>query len=158
MGQYTIVNSTSCLISKIVKSLDTTRTTTTTLSADPDLQFSMVASAKYWIRLAVFFDTTAAADFKWRHNGPASPTIVRLLRRWIVPGGTAEAGIAVDTAFSAADLAVLSAGINGGIVSLEGVVTNGLNAGTFSFSWAQNTSDAGNTIVRAGSTLEYAKL
>ena len=158
MGQATIVNSTSCLYSKIAKSADTSRTATTTLSADPDLQFPMVASAKYWIRLAVFFDTTAAADFKWRHNGPASPTLVRLLRRWIIPGGTAEAGIAVDTAFSAADLSVVGTGTTGGTVTLEGVVTNGLNAGTFSFSWAQNTSDAGNTIVRAGSTLEYMKL
>ena len=158
MGQVTIVNATSCLYSRIAKGADTTRTATTTLSADPDLQFSMTASSKYWIRLAAFFDTTAAADFKWRHNGPASPTLIRLLRRWIIPGGTAEAGIAIDTAFSAADLAITSTGTNGGVVTLEGVVANGLNAGTFSFSWAQNTSDAGNTIVRAGSTLEYAKL
>ena len=158
MGQTTIVNSTSCLYSRIAKSLDTTRTATTTLSADPDLQFAMVASAKYWISLRAFFDTTDIADFKWRHNGPASPTLVRLLRRWILPGGTAEAGIAVDTAFSSADLAIVSTGTNGGIVKLEGVVANGVNAGTFSFSWAQNTSNASNTIVRAGSTLEYMKL
>lgn len=65
-------------------------------------------------------------------------------------------GIAVDTAFSAADLTLTGTGTNGGFVMLSGVVHNGANAGTFSFQWAQNTSDGTATVVRAGSYLEYS--
>lgn len=140
----------------VKKTSDTTRTASTTITADPALSFSMAANTKYYVRVRVFFDTTAAGDFKFRHVGPASPTLVRLRRTHIIPSATAFAGIAVDQAFSAADVAMAGTGTNGGYVEIEGVVHNGANAGTFSFSWAQNTSDAGNTIVRAGSYIEYA--
>jgi len=138
------------------KTADQTKTATTTLGADTILQFPMTANTKYTIRMEVWFDTTAAGDFKWRHAGPTSPTLVRLRRQWIIPGGTAFAGIAVDTAFSAADLTLTGTGTNGGFIMLSGVVHTGANAGTFSFQWAQNSSDAGNTIVRAGSYIDYA--
>jgi hypothetical protein len=140
----------------VIKPSDQPRTANATLAADSALLFAMAANTRYFVRGEVFFDTTANGDFKWRHAGPASPTLVRILRRWVVPAATAFAGIAVDQAYSAADLAVLSASTNGGYIALEGVIHNGANAGNFEFRWAQNTSDPGNTIVRAGSYLEYA--
>lgn len=141
-----------------VKKTTNTSRSNSTLAADPALQFAMAASTKYAIRGKVFFDTLAAADFKWRHRGPASPTLVRIRRAWMVPGGTALAGILVDQAFSAADLALTSTGTNGGWIEFEGVVHNGANLGTFDFAWAQNTTTAGNTTVLAGSYLEYMTL
>lgn len=141
----------------IKKSADTTRTNNT-LSNDPDLQFAMTAATKYAVRGKVFFDTNATADFKWRHVGPGSPALMRIRRNWIVPGATAIAGIAVDVAFSAADLAVLTAATNGGWIEFEGIVHCGVAGGTFAFAWAQNTTNAGATIVRAGSYLEYMQL
>jgi hypothetical protein len=143
----------------VAKKADQIRTATTTIAPDDELLFSMAAGAKYLVRGGVFFDTTASADFKWRHVGPASPTLVRIKRQWLVPDSAAFAVFYafVDTAFSGVDLAVVGTGTTGGCVLLEGVVHNGANAGNFSFNWAQNTSDAGNTIVRAGSYLEYAQ-
>jgi hypothetical protein len=138
----------------VKKTSDTTRTANTTITADPALSFALAANTKYFVRVRVFFDTTAAGDFKFRHTGSASPTLVRLRRAHVVPGATAFAGIAVDQAFSASDVAVAGTGTNGGYVEIEGVIHN-LNAGTFAFAWAQNTSDAGNTSVRAGSYIEY---
>ena len=140
----------------IEKTADQTRTATVTLAADSALAFSMAANARYLIRLEVWFDTTSAADFKFRHVGPASPTLVRLQRQTIIAGGSAFTNVGVDTAFSAADVTVNSINSGGGYVSINGIVHNGATAGTFSFQWAQNSSDAGNTIVRAGSYLEYS--
>lgn len=143
--------------SVVHKAADTTRVNAT-LASDPDLQFAMDAASRYVLRGRVYFDTGATADFKWRHAGPASPALVRISRSWILPGATALAGVAVDAAFSAADLALAGTGTNGGWVDFDGVVTT-VAAGTFAFQWAQNTATAGqNTTVRAGSYLEYRKL
>jgi hypothetical protein len=138
-----------------VKKAGDTGRTNNTLANDPDLAFTMNASTKYAVRGKVFFDTNATADFKWRHVGPALPTLARINRDWIVPGTTAYAGIAVDVAFSAADLAVLTTGTNGGLITFEGIVHVGAAGGTFAFAWAQNTTNVGAATVRAGSYLEY---
>lgn len=125
-----------------------------TLSNDADLKFTMAANTTYAFRMQVFFSTSAAADFKWRHSGPAAPTAVSITRRNIIAGGTSISQIAEDTAYSAADVALLaSAGL--GIVWIEGIITNGANAGDFNFQWSQNTLDASNTSVLAGSYLEW---
>lgn len=133
---------------------DTTRTANTTITADPDLTFALAANTTYQFKATIFFTTTATGDFKFRHTGPASPTLVRIKRSNIVGGATAYASIAVDSAFSAADVALAGTGTEGWI-EMEGVIVNGTNAGSFTFAWAQNTSDAGNTIVRRGSFIEW---
>lgn len=139
------------------KTLDTTITASTVLAADPDLHFPIAANALVTVKGKIFFTTTAAGDFKWRHTGPAAPTRVRVKRQTVAPGDTAETGILVDNAFSASDITVLG-GAGQGIIEIDCLIKNGSNAGNFGISWAQNTSDAGNTIVEAGSYLEAAVL
>lgn len=128
------------------------------LHNDTVLLFPMLASSTYRFRMVAFYDSAAAADFKFRHTGPAAPVSVRIYRHTIVPAAVALGNIAVDTAYSAADVACLSASVNGGFVVMDGVIANGVNAGNFQFQWAQNTSNAGNTSVLAGSHLEWWKL
>jgi hypothetical protein len=142
----------------VKKVADQTKTANITIANDTELSFAMAPSTKYQVRGTILFDTGATGDFKWRHVGPASPTLVRLFRQWIIPGTAVFAGMTVDTAFSAADLALAGAGTTGGLIQLEGAVHNGLNAGNFAFAWAQNTSDATATIVRAGSYLEWMQV
>jgi len=137
------------------KLVDTTRTATTTLVADPDLQIPLAANSLTNIKGEIRYTTTDAGDFKYRHTGPAAPTRVRVDRRAIAPGATADSGIAIDTAFSAGDV-VIDGGTGSGVIKIDAFVQNGANAGSFGISWAQNTSDAGNTIVEAGSYLEKA--
>lgn len=135
---------------------DTTRTANTTLTADPDLQFSLAANTKYVIRIEVWFDTTAAGDFKYGFNGPAiGAGIIRMHRRAVLPNATAFTIATTTTAYDTTGVSLTSTGTNGGYIALAGIIQNGATAGTFDFRWAQNTSDAGNTIVRAGSYLEY---
>jgi hypothetical protein len=121
---------------------------------DSRLSFPMGAGQRVRFRGAAYFETTAAADFKWRHAGP-SPTLVRIHRRWRIPAGTAYAGITSDTTWSAADLALAGTGAGAGEVWLEGVVQSA-STGTFVFRFAQNTAtnDTG-AVLRAGSYLEY---
>ena len=139
----------------VKKTADQSKSSTTTLATDSELSFALAANTKYAVRGRIFFNTGATGDFKWRHAGPASPTLVRIKRHAIVPVATAFSGIAVDTAFSAADITITGTSAGEGYIEFEGIVQNGANAGTFDFRWAQNTSDVTATIVRAGSYLEW---
>lgn len=138
------------------KTADEARSNSTVLINDAALKVTLAANTRYALRGKMWFETAATPDFKWRHAGPASPTLVRLRRAWILPGGTSEAGLAVDTAYSAADLVLVGTGALGGCIELEGVVRNGSTAGDFRLQWAQNTANASPTTVLAGSYLEYA--
>lgn len=142
----------------VAKQADEAKTSDATLADDAELVFAMAANTKYMIDLLVLFDTAATPDFKYRHTGPASPTLVRLLRENVVPEATAFSSIAVDEAYSSSDVALTGSGDLGGLVRITGIVHNGANSGNFAFQWAQNTSNGSAATVRAGSRLRYRKV
>jgi hypothetical protein len=145
------------IVDPVVKTANTTRTATTTLTADPDLAVALLANTKYRIRGHVPYTTVAAADFKFQFSGPASPTLVNITRRANAPGSAATAALFTDDAFAVS--ASVTGTVDGaGSVSFEGVIHVGANAGNLTFDWAQVTSDAGDTIVLAGSYIEYHAL
>lgn len=137
----------------VQKLADETKTANTTFANDAELKFSMLVNKKYRIRGTIWFDTTAAGDFKYQFVGPASPTLVRFERIDCVAGGTPAENVP-DTAYPT-NKALAGAGTTGGYIRFEAIVQNGASAGTFALQWAQNTSDAGNTTVYAGSYIEY---
>lgn len=138
----------------VVKATTETVQSNTTLFTDAELKFPMLANTKYTFRLRVIFETGATGDFKFRHTGPASPTLVRITRAHIIGAGSAYAGITTDSAYSASDVAVAgAAGV--GWVEFDGIIHNGANAGDFAFRWAQNASQAVDTSVYAGSYIDY---
>lgn len=130
-----------------------TRSSSGSLASDAVMQFAMAASTNYRIRGKVFFDTSANADFKYALNAPGSPTAVRGVRSHCIAGGT-PAELAVDVA-AVGSTSLAGTGTTGGYVAFDFLWQNGSNAGTWSFQWAQDTSDASNTTVLAGSYLEY---
>lgn len=138
----------------ISKSASETRQSGATLADDTDLLFAVAASTKYRIRGTVFFDTTAAADFKYGWAIPASPTLVRIFRSDAV-AGAAPAEIAVDVA-NVATVTLAGSGTTGGLVTFTYLLHNGSTAGNWSFQWAQGTSTAADTTVLAGSYIEYS--
>lgn len=133
---------------------DQTKTANVTLANDSELTFPVAANTKYRFRVVAFFDTTANADLKFALACPASPTLVRVQRHTIIPAATALSNIGVLTACGAST-ALTGTGTTGGQIELEGIIHNGANAGIVALQWAQNTSDAGASIMRAGSYLEY---
>ena len=157
-GQVTITATGAGGRTLVSKTADQSITSDNTLNNDSQLLFPMLANTKYQFKLEVFFDTGTTPDFKWRHTGPASPTLVRIVERGSVPGsGTLSFNIA--TAYSTADNTLTStSGTTGGYVTLEGIIHNGANAGDFHFQWSQNSSSATATTVRAGSYIEYVQV
>jgi hypothetical protein len=140
----------------VKKSADQAITSNNTLANDNTLTFAMAASTNYAIRITAYFDTGAAEDFKYALTGPAAPTYVRVRRKHVVPGATADVN-GMDTA-ATASTAVTGAGTNGGFLDMDITWQNGANAGTFALQWAQNSSGANATTVRAGSYVEYMTL
>lgn len=140
----------------IVKTADESTNTDTTVSADSELTFTLAANTKYTVHGKVWFTTPAAADFKYRFR-TISATTIWLIHKYIAPLATAETESAIDIATPTTQISVTSAGAvtDPGFVEFEARIEQGGSAGTFYFDWAQNTSNASNTTVKAGSYIEY---
>lgn len=138
----------------ITKTTTESRQSDTVLANDSTLQFAMAANTTYRIRLVVWFDTVAAADFKYQIAGPGGPTRVNCRRIDAVAKGT-PAFRALDAAYPGST-SLLAAVDGTGYVEAELDVVNGATNADFRFLWAQVTSTASNTSVLKGSYLEYA--
>lgn len=145
------------IVRYVLKKTTTTRNNNTLL-ADPELKFPALANQSYIFRGFIFFDTVAAADYKFGILGPASPVAVRIARWAIAPNATALSAIGILTAFNGAGVAVTATAGANGYCEFRGMFENGANAGNVEFAWAQNTTDAGNTRTLRGSYLEWARV
>ena len=142
----------------VIKLAGTTRNNNTTLADDPNLTFAVYAGEAYRFKGKIWYTTSAAGDFKYTLNGPASPASVIIERSVLLPAGTSYSGIGITTAFGGAGIAATGTSGGIGMIEFEGAATMGANAGNIAFSWAQNTSDAGPTTVFRGSYLEWARV
>ena len=126
----------------------------TTLVDIPQLEINVDAYERVLFRFNVFFNTAAAADFKYQVAIPGSPTLYRQLTEGLAPDDSAY-----DLAIASASNAVpLSGAANAnGYVRITGVLQNGANAGQLKLQFAQVTGDASDTTVYAGSFLEYRR-
>lgn len=144
---------------RISKTADTSRSSNTTLTADPDLQFSMAANWSGVIEIWALYDpgTTGigSADFKWDLNGPAGANYITAYIVQNAAGNSAPATVGPDTAYNQTHTLGTGGSQLGGLVHVNVYVNNGGTAGTFSFRWAQNTSNGTATKVLKGSYLEY---
>lgn len=144
-------------VGRAFKAADTSIASSTTLVADANLFVSLGANSLTVINGYIDYTANTTGDLKWQHAGPAAPVSVRVDRKALAPGDTAYSGIVVDTAYSAGDIVV--DGVTGsGLVEFKATIRNGPTAGNFNFKWAQNTSNATATVVKAGSYLEYFRL
>ena len=136
----------------IVKPADTNRTSTTTVTDDPDLQFTMESGVSYFIDLFVNLYVRANPDFKYTLNVPSG--FFRAMERITAQNTT----ITTDIITSAPANTVISASVdNYGFLRIMGPYATSAS-GTFSLQWAQNTSDGSNAAtVVAGSALRYFK-
>ena len=131
---------------RVVKTSDQTYSSTS-FADDNELQFAISAN-KIYIYRSVAFALTAAGGIKHTVNGPASPTYVRL---------GLSAGGAFQTTYGANIIASTIAGYNY-TTTQNGVISNGSNAGTVVFRWAQNSGPSGTLTIYAGSWIEWAEV
>lgn len=149
----------------IQKSADESLASSTTIQDDDHLFFTPILNTDYWITMFVIYDGA----------GP-DPTLGDLKISWSVPTGSTFDYISdglISTATSgvfdvsrSAQIAPAGGNPTPGTIGtsspvtalIKGVFRMGGTAGTFRFRWAQNTSNATATRVRAGSCLIARRL
>jgi hypothetical protein len=150
----TTLNSSAGSWVTVAKAADQSTANDTTLSDDSELTATL-GTGTWTVRGGIFFSTVAAADFKFGTAFSGSAT---------VNGHRSISAAAESTSISAVTASVThvsSAAVGGSTgngwaefsISLTVTVS-----GTFSFQWAQNSTDAANTTVKAGSYIEYLQV
>lgn len=149
---------TSMLPQFVIKPADESITSSTTLQNDDDLFFSVAASASYALDgyLLTSGATTGTGDLKIDWTVPASTTMK------YTSFGVTTTGPAVQYEATAnLSSTARSIGTNGSAdmgVNLRAVIITSTTAGTVQLRWAQNTSIATATILRAGSWLRLTRI
>ena len=138
------------------KTLTESRASTTTVANDAELVLPLAAYQRVSFSFLIYFEGATAAQFKFRLDGPSSPTLFRNRVMYVIPGATANTN-AFQTAYANTNISSFTAA-TGGVLQMFGVLHNGANPGLMAFQWAQNTSDLGATIVYAGSVLQALML
>jgi hypothetical protein len=138
---------------KIYKTSNQTKISDTAMAADNTLTFSVDSTGTYVVDGYLMFNTGATGDFKFDLNGPSTSSIV-ILREHVVGAATTDV-LGSSTAWASAIAVAGAAGY--GLVKFRCMFV-ATATGTFSVRWAQNASEAVNTIVYAGSSIEWKKL
>jgi hypothetical protein len=139
------------------KTADTTITSSTALTADPHLVVAVeVASYTFELFLCFYEVTSGAGGFKFDLTGTATVSSILWAMHGFNTAVTANAGAtAANTAQSIATIATSSSAPSWARVT--GMVSFSAS-GTFALEWAQNSSSANGTTLKAKSFLGVRKL
>lgn len=118
---------------QVAKAGTTSRASNITPADDPDLTLSVVANAVYEVRCLLVW-TNGGGGMRVAWNVPALSSMT-----WTDGGGSGMTAAATNSTF------VSSTG-----TEMVGRLATGANAGNCVLQWAQNTSNAGATVVQAG--------
>lgn len=131
-------------------------TSTATLTDATGLVVTISANKKYRYRAVLFIDNAGTtAGLKFALTGPSSPTKVTLAG--ILENSTSTILHQAATAYATIiDTTIATTGVKYAVI--EGTVFNGANAGDLKVQFAQHTSDASATTLKAGSFLEVERL
>lgn len=135
-----------------IKPSDTSRNNTTSMTNDPSLALALKAGCTYAISGVIFYSgpTAGSSDLKFTFNPPPGNNGQYFVGHQNLSGAFAGA-------FQNSWLDTVTANTNGvGTVmclAFQGINAIGASDGNLQFQWAQNTSNATNTIVKAQSYL-----
>lgn len=146
-----------------LKAADTSRASTTTMTADPDLvNIPVVANAAYIVEGFIIYSAVDVADFKCQFTGPAAASM-----NWhggcLPPASTGAVGQYIYDCQTLSAVYTPGGGDAAGngtsmMLDVKGLLRTGANAGNFGVQWAQNVSNATATIVRTGSYLQLRRI
>jgi len=136
------------------KPSNTSRSSAPGFADDPDLQLPMVA-ASYRLLLLVQFQSPSAAGFQFTFTGSGSNNLYGHWQNLNAASGAI--GMAAYDGGVSADLTstVVVGGTSGtgtNVVAVDGIL-HSPSPGTLTFRWAQQNSNAGNTTVYKGSSM-----
>ncbi len=133
----------------IFKVADETVNGSATLQNDDELLVPVTANQKWIFTLFLLFDSGTTPDIKVKWSAPSGATM-----QWGVGDGSPQAVQSVTSE-------VAPAGAGAGTAQMlvfSGEITIGSNGGNVQLQWAQNTSDASDTKVLAGSWIHAVKV
>jgi len=142
-------------VQTIWKTADETVNNSATLQDDDALILALSASTTYRFEFELWYSTGAVPDFQFVPAYTGTQTATYHLTSFTVPAGTTSTREEVHTSFSTYN--ATAGGGTHGWARVEGIlITNA--AGNLKIQWAQNTADASDTKVLAGSRLSVVKL
>jgi len=124
-----------------IKTAATSRNTTASPAADPDLVVAVEANSRYEVTAIVGW-TNGGGGMRFDFTGPTSATML-----WVDNDGSVAATIGTDLTFS------VTVG-----TTLKGTLITAGSAGNLTLRWAQNTSNAGDTTLLAGCGLHVERV
>jgi hypothetical protein len=141
------------------KTVTTSRASTITRTADPELQLPVEANAEYVIEAYIRYSGVVAGGMSLQLTGPSGSS-GSWGARTINVGETAASGLssAVRTPIGTAkDFEAIST-TSAQTINISGRLITSSTAGTFSVDWAQDDSDATATAVEADSWIELRRV
>ena len=140
------------------KTATTDRTSTTTITADPELQIAVAASAEYIFTFYLRISGTTAGDMDMKvttpSGGSGSFSMTRLVAASGLDSGTrSSTRIAMN---ATTEFSPVSQSANQVIEGSGRLYTS--SAGTFSIDWAQHTSSAVTTSMHADSWIQLRRI
>lgn len=131
---------------QIVRATDATGITANITPADDTvLVLPVQANSRYVLRIIPIWENAGAGDFRWGLKGPT--------------GATAQDGDALTTPTDiGSGGSVDSVTTDNGMILRTYHIVTGATHGDLTFQWAQKTSDAGATVLKAGSCMILEKV
>ena len=142
----------------VIKSADTSRTSTTSLTADPHLTLSVAASATYQVDVVLLYKGPSGAGFfQWDFDIPASAVFVNVASYMNSSGNATvqynSAGVTTQWANTEG-----TGGSTDDAVRIGGTLAVSSTSGTFDLKWAQHASNGVATSLLSNSTLSARRI
>ncbi len=137
----------------VIKASDETVVSSTTIQDDDELFIGVDSKSKYSFEVNIDLTSSSVPDFKWKFSSPAGT-----VGSYVVSGarfGGGQGGLQVGNIDVELNLAILD---TGSTVLISGIIETGNTSGTLTFQWAQDTSSAVDTIVKANSFMVVTKI
>lgn len=138
-------------MSLIVKEADETVTNSNTVQNDDELLFAVAANEVWQFEGVLLLSAHPTPDFRVTFTGPTG-AVGSFAAAYST--GALDESVSSDALGNVLSFAAASQGT---VLRFWGGIHNGANAGNLQLKWAQNTSDANNTKVLAGSYIKYQK-
>lgn len=135
---------------RVRKTADESLSATTVLQDDDELFFAIAANEFWVFQLLVIYRTPAVADLKLGWSGPGGTSLGWALLPHTTTTTPPLRSVGSEEFAVGVDGTDLLAHILGSVIAAA--------AGNVRFRWAQNTSDAGTTTVRANSCLVASRI
>lgn len=142
-----------------VKTADTSRSSNTTLTNDPDILFSLASNATYQAEAFLWFHggASGSSDLQFQWTGPAGFNFFYLL--FHAEGGATGLTNSVNRYVATSNaFCNTNGGSTENVAQILGTITTGGTAGTLNLQWAQNTSNATATVMRAGTHMTLRRI